>query len=166
MIRVLNEPSPDLQALELNRPKTYLPKWRKSVNDNEIRAAWLWCREVWPSYRIPETETERALRLSVWRDIFGRIEPQSLKEALAHLSDREYMPSVGVIGAAARARQRDREIGAPPAALRRDPDDPLTENDKRMIARGAPPLPPGEHYMTPEAIRKGIAEMRGLLRRA
>lgn len=130
------------------------------MTDNEIRAAWIWCREIWASYQIPETGTERSLRLQVWRETFRGIEAANVKAAVTHLSDREFMPSIGVIAAAARARQRDAQGFLYPPV--RDQDDPLTAYDRFVMSKGNPPPPPGEHYMTPDQKRRVLAEMAGV----
>jgi hypothetical protein len=67
------------------------------MTDNEIRAAWVWCQEIWPNYPLVETEAEQNIRLGVWREILGDCGFDAVRAALVDLADREFPPTLGQI---------------------------------------------------------------------
>lgn len=80
---------------------------------------WLYLAETWPNYQIPTDPDQRAVRIQVWSDQLGDLDPQQVRAAIASLGNREFPPAPGVIRekAVELAQQAEGERQAP------DPDE-------------------------------------------
>lgn len=135
------------------------------MTDNEIRAAWIWCQEIWPSYPLAEDPEERQVRLGIWQEIVGDLSADSVRAALVDLSAKEFPPPLGQIRELAELRDvsrrrderyRQQALHAPVRAQ----DDPLTEHDRYVMSLDMPAPPPGDHY-TPSLKRaERMAELK------
>lgn len=86
------------------------------MTTDEIMMLWVYARQLWPLFEIPEDETARRVKVQAWRDVFGTTPAEVVREAMLLLQDN-LNPSPGLIASTGRRilerREDERRAAAP-----------------------------------------------------
>lgn len=56
-----------------------------------------YAKELWPNYRMPDSDETLAVRVEAWMDVLGDLDPDDIRHSLIILSAREFVPPPGEV---------------------------------------------------------------------
>jgi hypothetical protein len=92
------------------------------VDKTEAKMLWLYVRETWPHYQLPQTEEELSIREQVWLDVLGDVDARMVRAVLTTMAHREFAPAPGQIREAVESALMSSDGTAAP-----DPDEAWRE---------------------------------------